>query len=129
MLVLSFTRAMDHKQAADLFSDYLDGEIAPGSKADLETHLSACIQCRTELESFRRAVGSLGRLKRNAPPAFLTGIQKQIHARSRGRFFARRWMLFGRIPFEWVSLTMIVAMLLYYVIVLQGAPTTVNPAP
>jgi hypothetical protein len=59
----------------------------------------------------------------------LPAIQNQIFMRSRGRFFGRRWKLFGRIPFEWVSLVMIVAMLIYYIALLHGAPSGVRSAP
>ena len=120
---------MDHEQAAEMFSDFVDGTLAARDKSALELHLAACIQCRTELESFRRAVGSLGKLKEPAPPRFLPDIQRQIYERSRGRFFGRRWKLFGRVPFEWVSLAMIVAMLIYYIALLHGSPTAVHPAP
>ena len=120
---------MDHERAAELFSSYLDGELAPSVRAELEQHLAVCIQCRTELEELRRAVGGLGTLKRVAPPSFLPQIQRQIFLRSRGRFFGRRWKLFGRIPFEWVSLATIIAMLVYYIIHLHGSPTGVKPVP
>ena len=120
---------MDHQKASDLFSDYLDGTLAGAPKSELEQHLSVCIQCRTELEGFRRAVGSLGKLKKPAPASFLPAIQNQIFTRSRGRFFGRRWKLFGRVPFEWVSLVMIVAMLIYYIALLHGTPSGVRPAP
>jgi anti-sigma factor RsiW len=120
---------MDHQKASDLFTDYVDGTLAGAQKDELEQHLGVCIQCRTELEAFRRAVGSLGKLKQAAPPSFLPGIQNQIFTRSRGRFFGRRWKLFGRIPFEWVSLAMIVAMLLYYIALLHGSPSGVHGAP
>ena len=120
---------MDHEQAAELFSDFIDGTIVPRDRAALEQHLAACIQCRTDLESFRRAVGSLGKLKHGAPPRFLPDIQAQIYKRSRGRFFSRRWKLFGRVPFEWVSLATIIAMLIYYIAMLHGTPGGVKPAP
>jgi anti-sigma factor RsiW len=120
---------MDHQNASDLFSDYLDGTLTGPAKSELEQHLGVCIQCRTELEGFRRAVGSLGKLKKHAPASFLPAIQNQIFTRSRGRFFGRRWKLFGRIPFEWVSLAMIVAMLLYYIALQHGAPAGVRVAP
>jgi anti-sigma factor RsiW len=120
---------MDHEQASSMFSDFLDGTLVPRDKAALEQHLAACIQCRTDLESFRRAVGSLGRLKQAAPPRFLPEIQQQINKRSRGRFFSRRWKLFGRIPFEWVSLATIIAMLIYYIAMLHGTPGGVKPGP
>ena len=120
---------MDHDKAQSAFSDYVDGSLPPRDKTELEQHLAACIQCRTELQGFRRAVGSLGKLKQPAPPSFLPNIQQQINRRSRGRFFRRRWKLFGRIPFEWVSLAMIIAMLLYYIALIHGSPTGVRVAP
>jgi len=120
---------MDHEQAAEMFSDFVDGTLAERDRLALEQHLAACIQCRTELASFRRAVGSLGKLKEAAPPRFLPDIQQQIFKRSRGRFFSRRWKLFGRIPFEWVSLATIIAMLIYYLAMLHGTPGGVKPAP
>jgi predicted anti-sigma-YlaC factor YlaD len=120
---------MDHQKASDLFSDYVDGSLPDADRGELEQHLAICIQCRTELESFRRTVGSLGKLKKAAPTTFLPAIQNQIYTRSRGRFFGRRWKLFGRVPFEWVSLVMIVAMLLYYIALLHGSPSGVRVAP
>jgi predicted anti-sigma-YlaC factor YlaD len=120
---------MDHEKAAEMFSDFLDGSLPARDKAALEQHLGVCIQCRTDLESFRRAVGSLGKLKQGAPPRFLPDIEAQIYRRSHGRFFGRRWKLFGRIPFEWVSLATIIAMLIYYIATLHGTPGGVKPAP
>ena len=124
-----------HARMQDLFSDYLEGELDDGKantaakKAALEQHVAACTQCRVSLEKLRRTMGGLSGLKQKAPPSFLPAIQQQIFTRSRGRFFNRKWLLFGRIPFEWVSLAMIVAMLVYYIVTLQGSPSGVSPAP
>ena len=120
---------MDHAQAQATFSDYLDGTVADRVRVEVDQHLAICIQCRTELESLRQTVGSLGRLKRTAPETFLPDVKQQIFKRSRGRFFAPRWKLFGRIPFEWVSLATIIAMLVYYLAMLHGTPSGVHPAP
>jgi anti-sigma factor RsiW len=120
---------MDHERAQDTFSDYVDGSLPARDRAEVDQHLAVCIQCRTELESFRRTLGSLGQLKQTAPESFLPDIKQQIYRRSRGRFFGPRWKLFGRIPFEWVSLVTIIAMLVYYLATLHGAPTGVHPAP
>jgi anti-sigma factor RsiW len=120
---------MDHGQAQDTFSDYLDGTLPERVRADVDQHLAVCIQCRTELESLRRTVGSLGKLKKTAPASLLPDIKQQIYKRSRGRFFGSRWKLFGRIPFEWVSLATIIAMLVYYLAMLHGSPGSVTPAP
>ena len=122
--------ADSHTRTVDAFSAYFEGELPPEEKASVEHHLATCIQCRTSLERFRRTLGALGSLKRTAAPnSFLADIRQQINRRSRGRFFRRRWLLFGRIPFEWLSLAMIVAMLVYYIVMLQSSPTGVKPMP
>ncbi len=118
-----------HARVRESFSAYLDGELGAPEKLGIDQHLATCIQCRTHLEALRRALGALGGLKKKAPPSFLPDIQQQIFKRSRGRFFGRRWLLFGRIPFEWVSLVMIIAMLIYYITTQQSAPAGVIPAP
>ncbi len=124
------TTAMDvHTRLTERMSAYVDGELPADEKAAVEQHLATCIQCRTNLQRFRETIGKLAALKKKAPQTFLPDIQQQIHTRSRGRFFGRRWLLFGRIPFEWVSLVMIIAMLVYYIVTLQSAPTSVTPVP
>ena len=79
--------------------------------------------------AFMLSVKGLGGLKQHAPTSLLPDIKQQIYKRSRGRFFAPRWKLFGRIPFEWVSLATIIAMLIYYLALVHGSPTAVHPAP
>jgi len=120
---------MDHQKAAESFSAYLDGELKEPEKAALESHLALCIQCRTELNDLRRTLGQLGHLRQEAPRDLLSNVQKQIYVRSRGRFFSRRWRLFGKIPFEWISLGTIIVMLLYYVILKHTTPGGVKPLP
>jgi anti-sigma factor RsiW len=121
------TATDSHKRATEAFSAYVDGELPSAERANVDEHLATCIQCRVSLERFRRTVGKLGALKRAAPGSFLEKVQAQINRRSRGRFFNKRFLLFGRIPFEWISLTMIVAMLVYYIVFLQSTPTGVVP--
>lgn len=116
-----------HKRATEAFSAYVEGDLGAAERAHVDEHLATCMQCRVSLERFRRTVGVLGALKRTAPVSFLENVQEQINRRSRGRFFSKRALLFGRIPFEWVSLAMIVAMLVYYIVVLQTSPTGVVP--
>lgn len=120
---------MDHAQAQDEFSDFVDGTLPELRRAEIEQHLATCIQCRTELAAFRRTLGSLGRLKQPAPASLPADVKQQIYRRSRGRFFAPRWKLFGRIPFEWISLATIIAMLVYYLAILHGTPSGVRPTP
>ena len=116
-----------HQRATESFSAYVEGDLGPAERAHIDEHLATCMQCRVSLERFRRTVGRLSALKRTAPVSFLENVQDQINRRSRGRFFGKRGLLFGRIPWEWVSLAMIVAMLVYYIVVLQTSPTGVVP--
>jgi predicted anti-sigma-YlaC factor YlaD len=118
-----------HTRLTERMSAYVEGELPAEEKAAVEQHLASCIQCRTNLKQFRETMDKLAHLKKKAPRSFLPEIQQQIHDRSRGRFFGRRWMLFGRIPFEWVSLLMIVAMLVYYIVTLRSTPTQVKALP
>jgi anti-sigma factor RsiW len=118
-----------HSRTTERLSAYVEGELSGDDKTAVEQHLAACIQCRTNLQQFRDTMGKLASLKKKAPATFLPDIKQQINTRSRGRFFGKRWLLFGRIPFEWVSLVMIVVMLVYYIITLQSSPTTVTPTP
>ena len=68
------------------------------------------------------------RAKSAAVRSWPTSRSRSTPARE-GRFFGRRRLLFGRIPFEWVSLAMIVAMLVYYIVTQHASPTQVAPGP
>ena len=118
-----------HGRTQAAFSSYLDGDISDEDRREVEQHLAVCTECRTELLRLRTTLTQLGGLKQRAPGSFLNDIQTQIRERSRGRFFGRRRLLFGRVPYEWVSLAMIVAMLVYYILTNQSAPTSVTPGP
>lgn len=49
---------MECRQARELLSPYLDGELMPPERGRLEEHLQSCPDCREELENLRRlAVG------------------------------------------------------------------------
>ena len=121
--------ADEHERVREQFSSLLESELDEPGRARVSEHLAKCNECRAELERFRATVGRLGGLRTKAPGTFLADVQNQIRTRSRGRFFNRRHLLFGRIPFEWVSLVMIVAMLVYYIITMHSAPSAVTPSP
>ncbi len=118
-----------HARFEEQFSSYLEGDLPEAERRALDEHLRGCSTCTAQLAVFRQTLGRLGGLRQKAPHSFLAGIEAQIRDRSGGRFFARRRLLFGRLPFEWLSLVMILAMLVYYVITQHAAPTQVSPAP
>jgi anti-sigma factor RsiW len=118
-----------HTRVREQFSDYLEGTLDLAARKLIDDHLAGCPACTTELAQFRSTLGRLGGLRTKAPGSFLADIQNQIHTRSKGRFFSRRRLFLGRIPFEWVSLAMILAMLVYYIYTTHSVPTHVAPGP
>ncbi len=48
-------------------SDYLDGELSPAERAELEAHLAACEACAATLEELRAVVTEAGRLPELGP--------------------------------------------------------------
>jgi Predicted transmembrane transcriptional regulator (anti-sigma factor) len=49
-------RIMQCKEAKRLISSYIDGEISPDKRRDLEGHLLICSDCRRELEMMEKIV-------------------------------------------------------------------------
>ncbi len=86
-------------------SEYLDDELDPAERAELETHLDRCAECRTTLEQLRRVLARAARLV-DAPPAedLWPGIADRIHeeparagapATARSRALPRRALTIG----------------------------------
>ena len=105
---------MDHQQARELFSDFLEGDLPAERAAALRAHLDGCEACREEIEILRTTLQSLSGLHDlPAPAQFTSRVEHTIRRRSRGRFFGDQ-PLWGRFPFEWVSFVIIVALLVLY---------------
>jgi anti-sigma factor RsiW len=51
----------DHRWAPRRMSDYLDGELAAGTRARFERHLGECHECRRLLAGLRRTLELLHR--------------------------------------------------------------------
>ncbi len=117
------------EQTQEQLSALLDNELSDDQRRALLAELETCAACTQALEDLRQTVSVMSGLRKSAPPTFLADVQNQIRHRSKGRFFGKRFLLFGRIPFEWVSLVMIMAMLAYYIITMQSSPTDVTPTP
>ena len=52
---------MDCKEIGELLTAYLDGEVTPEEKADIEAHLADCPECRAGLEALSTTRASLRR--------------------------------------------------------------------
>lgn len=62
--------------------EYLEGEVSPERKAEIEQHIQGCPECREDLERLRRLRASLGRIQSPDPgPAYFEGLGERIVAR------------------------------------------------
>lgn len=110
----------DDAMAAKLF-DYAEGTLAEADRAEVEAYLAA----RGERPADAAASGAkldLAALRQAPAPAeFTDGVTRTIHARSAGRFFARR-TLGDRVPLG-LLLAVALALLLVIFAVLWSSPT------
>lgn len=86
---------MECREAMELLSPYLDGELSAAETEALETHLKMCVTCREEMETLRLISGALqaGADTVQAPPGFAGGVVAAL-----GR---RRLPWYTRLPGVW----------------------------
>jgi len=69
----------------DLFThigDYVDGEIAPALKADIDQHLSGCQLCRAVVESYKKTINLLRKASTMEPDQeMVKRVQKYLSSR------------------------------------------------
>jgi len=66
-------------QISEDLSAYLDGELPADARTAVESHLTACAACRTQLEELKSLAGSLQDLPRYTAPASLVGaVQERV---------------------------------------------------
>jgi tetratricopeptide (TPR) repeat protein len=86
----------------DRLSEYLDGELTPAERADLDRHLTQCAECRSTLEDLRGVVSEAA-LLRDARPArdLWSGIAARIapDGRPRARVSPFRRAITSRLSF------------------------------
>jgi len=90
----------------EALTELLDGELSPGRRKHVESHLSGCASCREELERLRgvsRAVRSLP--EKPLPAGFLSRFERR---RSPGRRAADRRVPRSALAFALASLLMVV---------------------
>jgi len=86
---------MNCEQARDILSEYIDGELAPELRRDLEQHVAECARCRAALDTLRRTAEAVRDLpKVPAPRGLSKTILTTIGATAPAvRARTRRWML------------------------------------
>jgi hypothetical protein len=65
-----------------LLSQYLDGELVPGERDALESHVRGCPRCERVLASLERTVGALAAMRTSARPGLADTIIAAIPSES-----------------------------------------------
>jgi len=86
-------------------SAYLDGELKPARRAEIEVHVGACPDCQRKLAGLRTVVAGVAALPRLQPaPQFLAAVRRKI-AEGREPAESVPWMEYFFQPF-WVKVPM-----------------------
>ena len=75
----------------EALSAYLDDEVQPGERPNIERHLDECVSCRRHLDGLRRVTAGLHRLERAAPPPVLDAAVRHLVLNARPRGITARW--------------------------------------
>ena len=72
---------MDHETTQDLLSSYLDGDLTPEQRAEVDAHLAECEACREELELLQLTLDALHDLPElEAPAGFADAVMDRVEA-------------------------------------------------
>jgi len=108
---------MTHEETRARFSELLDGALAPEEALPVEEHLAGCAECRGEWEAFRGAFAALKVMPRGeAPGTIADRVKRTINRRSRGAFFPEQSPLLFRVPYEFISLILILMAVIFFLI-------------
>jgi anti-sigma factor RsiW len=70
---------MNTHENEELISAYLDNALSTDEMASVQSHLSSCSSCRSELESLSQAKSLLRRApRRAAPPELIAAIEESL---------------------------------------------------
>lgn len=119
---------MDHSEVRQQLSAYLDGEVDPVRKGEIEDHLSSCEGCRQALKEIRQTVEAVRGMGPAEPPPWLTGW---IMARVREEQASRRgWLAWFVSPsFLRPAMSMAVVVLIAGIVWNASRPMRSQPAP
>ena len=72
---------MDHDTTQDLLSSYIDGDLTPDQRAEVDEHLAECEACREDLELLRLTLDALHDLPEfEAPAGFADAVMDRVEA-------------------------------------------------
>lgn len=113
--------AMTHDEIRDLFSAYHDRELPQEQHDAVRDALAASPELSKEYNSFTAVLDGLSGLGASPPPAelpppdLLHGVQRKLHTRSGGRYYADRWSrAAGVFPLEFLAALVLIALVIAY---------------
>lgn len=110
-----------HQDAQDRFDRYYEGDLAAEEQRAMDAHLAECTECRESYQKLVKTLAALSKMKAtHAPGDFIDSVQGRIRQRSRGRFFSRRPDFTSRLPYEVLSVVMLIALLAIFLYIFIG---------
>jgi hypothetical protein len=116
---------MKHEEIRHKLSEFIDGAITPGEKAEIEQHLKACTECADALREIRKTIEYIHAIEEVESPAWMT---QKIMAKVREEHEAKNtlWQrvfipLFTMFPVQAVAVVFL-AVTAYFIY------TNINPA-
>ncbi|MFO0628110.1 MAG: hypothetical protein U0325_21220 [Polyangiales bacterium] len=128
---------MSDDEIRDHFSAYHDRELSPAQHDAVRDALDANPALMAEYKDLCAMLDGLSGLGA-APPAetadaprtdVLRGVQRKLHTRSGGRFYADRWSrAAGVFPLEFLAALVLIALVVAYVAMTTISVTPISPA-
>jgi len=74
-----------HARLQRQLSAYVDGELSPDERREVDAHLPTCVECREELARLRQVKHLIGRLPEREPPQEVWQALRRRIAEDQGR--------------------------------------------
>ncbi|HWR71678.1 MAG TPA: DUF2275 domain-containing protein [Nitrospirota bacterium] len=125
---------MNHNDIRHKLSEYLDGAVPGGEKAEIEEHLKACRTCSDALEELRKTIETVRQIEETEPPAWMTSkIMARVRAEAERKksFFQRLFYpLAIKVPLQTVAVLFLLVTAFYiYRSIQPEMQYTETPAP
>ncbi len=121
---------MEHREAEELLSALLDGELPEDQRRAVEAHLAECEVCRRNLESLRRTMDLVSGLPpRPAPSHFAEAVRRNLRRTSRRRRWNAARRLEEKVPYETMAILMLLVLLAIFFMFVYFPATGIQVSP
>jgi predicted integral membrane protein DUF2275/putative zinc finger protein len=117
---------MKHHVIRHKLSEFIDGSITPGEKAEIEEHLQTCTVCIDALRELKKTVEYIKAVDEVEPPAWMTQktmAKVRVEAEQKHGFFHRLFLpLHVKLPIQAVAVLFLAATVFYIYRNIQPTP-------